>query len=254
LAALFCFKPMTAMRSDIKAILFDKDGTLLDFDASWAEPQERAAAFAASGDRALTQRLLIAGGMDPDTRKTAAGSLFAAGNAQEIAQAFIGHGSQLTLDGLTRKLDQIFLDGMRNAVLLPSLAIVLPELKAAGFVLGVASSDSEASIALFLDTVGLTDCFRFISGYDSGFGHKPGPGMVNGFAGTAGIPEREIAVIGDNTHDLEMAAAAGAGLKIGVLSGTGIREDLTPLADAILDSAADLDDVFFTRKEFRNPN
>jgi phosphoglycolate phosphatase len=37
-----------------------------------------------------------------------------------------------------------------------------------------------------------------------------------------------------------MARAGGCGLAIGVLSGTGTRESLSPLADVMLDSVADL--------------
>ena len=47
-------------------------------------------------------------------------------------------------------------------------------------------------------------------------------------------------MVGDNRHDLEMARAGGAGLAVGVLSGTGTRETLAPMADVILDSIADL--------------
>ena len=47
-------------------------------------------------------------------------------------------------------------------------------------------------------------------------------------------------MVGDNRHDLEMAKAGGAGLAVGVLSGTGTREALAPLADVVLDSIVDL--------------
>ena len=47
-------------------------------------------------------------------------------------------------------------------------------------------------------------------------------------------------MVGDNRHDLEMARAGGAGLAVGVLSGTGTRETLSPMADVILDSIVDL--------------
>ncbi|OJJ11138.1 phosphoglycolate phosphatase [Alphaproteobacteria bacterium AO1-B] len=235
------------MACTIKAILFDKDGTLLDFDATWATPQEQAASFAANGDELLSKRLLVAGGMDPGTRKTAAGSLFAAGNALEIAEAFINEGAPRSLEHLTSVLDRIFLQGMQKAKLLPGLETSLHELHNAGYILGVASSDSEASIAAFLRTTGITDLFSFIAGYDSGHGHKPGPGMVKAFSGTTGIPVSQIAVAGDNTHDLEMAKNAGAGLKIGVLSGTGTAADLSPLADLILESCADLSEQVLVR-------
>ena len=46
-------------------------------------------------------------------------------------------------------------------------------------------------------------------------------------------------MVGDNRHDLEMARAGGR-LAIGVLSGTGTRETLMPMADVILNSIVDL--------------
>ncbi len=50
-------------------------------------------------------------------------------------------------------------------------------------------------------------------------------------------------MIGDNVHDLQMARAGGAGLAVGVLSGTGSRQDLEGLADLIIDSVAQLPHV-----------
>jgi phosphoglycolate phosphatase len=50
-------------------------------------------------------------------------------------------------------------------------------------------------------------------------------------------------MVGDNLHDLEMARAAGAGLRIGVLTGTGTREELAPHADLCLASIAELPDA-----------
>ncbi|MCH7793725.1 MAG: hypothetical protein IH900_01095, partial [Proteobacteria bacterium] len=49
----------------IRGILFDKDGTLLDYAATWMTANRVAALAAAGGDRALSERLLIAGGYDP---------------------------------------------------------------------------------------------------------------------------------------------------------------------------------------------
>jgi phosphoglycolate phosphatase len=47
-------------------------------------------------------------------------------------------------------------------------------------------------------------------------------------------------MVGDNRHDLEMGRAGGVGLNVGVLSGTGTRETLLPLADVVLNSVSDL--------------
>jgi phosphoglycolate phosphatase len=61
---------------------------------------------------------------------------------------------------------------------------------------------------------------------------------VLAFADHAHLSLFEIAVVGDNRHDLVMARAASAGLSVGVLSGTGTRETLEPLADLVLGSVA----------------
>ena len=63
---------------------------------------------------------------------------------------------------------------------------------------------------------------------------------MHAFGEAIGAPAGEIVVIGDNRHDLEMARSAGAGAAIGVLSGNSGRDDLAPLADAILASVRDL--------------
>ena len=46
-------------------------------------------------------------------------------------------------------------------------------------------------------------------------------------------------MLGDNSHDIEMARNAGCGLSVGVLSGTGTRESFHH-ADVVLNSIAEL--------------
>lgn len=232
------------MTSDIKAVLFDKDGTLLDFDTTWGPVQRAAARYAAPDDPEIQNRLLKAAGMDPVTGQTAGGSLFAAGNTMEIAETWTNLGVIHDQEKLAREMDRLFTEGMRQARLLPGLPETLKMLRNSGFRLGVASSDSEESIRTFLVATGCADSFEFIAGYDSGHGPKPQPGMINGFSAAIGLPASAIAMVGDNTHDLEMAVHADAGLKVGVLSGTGSHEALEPLADHILASAADLPSLF----------
>ncbi len=76
----------------------------------------------------------------------------------------------------------------------------------------------------------------FVAGYDSGHGGKPEPGMVRGFCAATGIGPEAVAVVGDNLHDIRMARAAGCGLAIGVLSGTGSREGLAAEADMVMET------------------
>ncbi len=64
--------------------------------------------------------------------------------------------------------------------------------------------------------------------------------MVKRFAEKTGLKPEEIAMVGDNSHDMDEARAGGAGLAIGVLSGNAKHEDIAHLADHVVGSVADL--------------
>ncbi len=225
-----------------RGVLFDKDGTLLDYYATWMPVNWRVARLAADGDPALAERLLMAGGYDPRSGRIAPGSPLAAGNTREIAVLFAAHLPDRRLDDLIEQIDAVFVEaGHQGAVAVPGLAQTLMRLRARGLALGVATSDSEAGAYGSLAPFGILELMDFVCGYDSGHGEKPGPGPVEGFCRVAGLAAGEVVVVGDNCHDMEMALAAGAGLKVGVLTGTSERRDLAPHADHVLASIADLE-------------
>lgn len=225
---------------EIAGILFDKDGTLIRYDESWGPVNREAARIAAAGGPHLELPLLKAAGMDPLSGHTRADSLFAAGNAAEIAAGFVAAGSPLAVDDLTELLDALFVRATDYAVPVTDLRVLFSALKGRGLKLGIASSDNELSIRQTMTRFEITEYVDFVAGYDSGFGSKPEPGMVLGFCAATGLPPARIAMVGDNNHDMVMGAGAGALLKIGVLTGTGTRESLEPHADICLSSIAAL--------------
>jgi phosphoglycolate phosphatase len=226
----------------IRGILFDKDGTLLDFSATWGPIYRVAAQKAARGDARLAERLLLVGGHDPQLNRLAGNSVLAAGTSQEIAAVWRDHVPEWDLTELTRMLDRLFMDeGQLSAVPVPGLAATLARLKARGLTLGIATSDSRAGIEATLTPFDVLGHFSFLAGYDSGHGVKPGPGMVHAFCRSSGLRPVEVAVVGDNLHDLHMGRAAGAGLVIGVLTGTGERDILAEQADHVLESIAGIE-------------
>ena len=229
------------MSGPIRGVLFDKDGTLLDFERTWA-PVSRACAERVAPDPAQIPHLLAAAGHDPHTDRFAPGSAIVAGTAVDVAEAFASVlGPDADVAALSAVVDQTFLaEAGRCAVPVDGLAEVILDLRAAGYVLGVATSDNTASAELGLATLGLREHFAFVCGYDAGHGGKPGPGMVHGFCAAVGLRPEEVVVVGDSTHDLEMGRAAGAGGCVGVLTGPARAEDLAALADVVLASAVDL--------------
>jgi phosphoglycolate phosphatase len=219
----------------IEAILFDKDGTLIDYRRTWVPIHREVALFAARGDRALAAELLRRHGQDPDTGATTAGSVLAAGSIYDIAAAFAGDLGPGTPPGLAAAIDRIYSEGgAKHAVPVDGAERTLAELAARGFKLGLATNDTEGGLAASLERAGLLGLLDFTVGCDSGFGSKPDPRMVHAFCAFAGVAPAQVAMVGDAVHDLAMGRAAGVGLNVGVLGGTSAREDLAGTADLIL--------------------
>lgn len=230
-------------RPQIHGVLFDKDGTLLHFEETWGRNNRTAALMAAEGDSDLAQRLLVAAGVDPETGRTRSGSVLAAGNTSEIADLWAAIGACVPRARLVSELDIIFGNSMKQASAIEGTEALLENLRSKGLKLGVASSDSETAIRVFLKTTGLAHHFDFVTGYDTGHGHKPDPGMLVAFCEACGLPSGTVAVVGDNPQDMMMARSGRAGLAVGVLTGTGSEEELRSLADVVLADITGLSDL-----------
>ncbi len=225
----------------IKGILFDKDGTLLDYDESWLPVNRELARIAARDDAALADRLLLACGMDPVTGHIVPDSLLAAGNTRQIADGLVAAGSTVPVEELTVRLDELFSHAADFSVPVTDLAAFFARLHARGFKLGVASSDNERSIRQTAKRFGFTEYIDYVAGYDSGHGTKPEPGMVLGFCAATSLDPSEVAVVGDNNHDLHMGRNAHVGLTVSVLTGTGSRESLAAASDHCLNDITELE-------------
>jgi phosphoglycolate phosphatase len=218
----------------MRGILFDKDGTLIDFDASWSGLYRELALELSGGDPNAADALLAIGGMHVETGRCRAGSALAAGNTIDIARCWFPALNGAPFDTMVKRIDGAFYaNGIRYSVALPGVAETLAALTADGVAMGVATSDGTAATRAALAMLGLEKYLPHVFGYDSVARPKPAPDIIHAFAAATRLPLEEIAVVGDNRHDLEMARAAGS-TAIGVCSGTSSAEDLADLADAVL--------------------
>ncbi len=225
----------------MRGILFDKDGTLIDFDATWPRLYEILALDLAAGDSARAETMLVEGGFDPATRRVRSGSTLAAGNTIDIACLWFPDLAPEPHRAMVARIDAAFYEnGIRYSVPVPGLAATLSALSADGYAMGVATSDGTAGTRAALQALGVAAHLPHVFGYDSVARPKPAPDMVHAFAAATGLTPAEIVVVGDNNHDLAMARAAGAGAAVGVLTGNSSADDLARLADAVLDSIGDL--------------
>jgi phosphoglycolate phosphatase len=227
--------------SRAKAILFDKDGTLVDFNGTWLALYEKLALEAAQGDVAEAERLLQIGGYDRAASAFIAGSELAAGTTETIIRLWIGGSDPDRLTFWKTRMDRAFVEeGPAAAVPVPGLSDTLHLLHGEGRRLAVVTNDLEAAARRTIENFGVAHLFSAFLGYDSVKNPKPAADPVHLACKLLGIEPEEALVVGDNLHDLEMARSAGAGAAIGVLTGTAGRKDLAAMADAVLPSIADL--------------
>jgi phosphoglycolate phosphatase len=226
----------------IKGVLFDKDGTLIDVTGTWvpAYKQLLAEVFADRSPDEIETKFRAAG-YDPVTGAFRAGSVLAQGTTRDIVGIWW---PELDAPGIAQKMKLLDVDyrdlGVKHLKALMPLRPVLQELHALKLRLGVATNDTAASAVLHMRALDAADLFDIILGADSVARPKPAGDMIHAFADAIGIRANEVAMVGDNPHDMETAHDAGAGLAVGVLSGNSAHDHLAPLADHVIDSISEL--------------
>lgn len=214
----------------VDGILFDKDGTLFDFHATWSVWAYGVISDLAESDAALMERIAKAADYDLTLRRFRPTSPIIAGTNREAAECLA---RALPL----RAVDEIEVYLMHSAARAPlapavPLAPYLEGLALSGLRLGVMTNDTEHGARAHLCAAGVAEHFHFIAGFDSGYGAKPAPGPLLAFASAMALDPARIVMVGDSTHDLIAGRAAGM-QTIGVLTGPAQAADLAPLADAV---------------------
>jgi Predicted phosphatases len=237
----------------IRGILFDKDGTLIDFHTIWTPLAfELAAKIAANGLPQSSERnktiLLEKIGVAPDG-SLAPDSIYASGTAEEIARALYGTASELQIpmpdqarfsDSLREDINSYMAANRQRIRPIEGVSRTLEALRQRGLVLGVSTSDSREGTLACLDEAGLREYFQYIGCADTVNSPKPSGDILMDFCGRFELAPREVAIAGDTAVDMAFARQNGAGLAIGVLSGTCREDELAREADILLDSVASI--------------
>ncbi len=235
---------------DAKLVVFDKDGTLFDFHASWRP------IFLEAVDRLLSQfsnraemqaelfRSLGYSAADgtfseegPFATATSDATIHAAAT---VIQQFSGPAPWYECEQLVRRTFASILVNSTDYLPVIGLVSFFSSLHENGVRIAVITSDDSAPTEAALAKFRLSRFVDYIGCGDSPNRHKPAPDQLLAAAKLLDVSLTQTVVVGDSAADLRMARSAGAGLAVGVLTGVGSRKTLSPLADLILDSIAEI--------------
>ena len=237
---------MTGRLDGVELVIFDKDGTLIEFHAMWSgwAADLAQALVRATGLPAIEDDLFAALGYDAATGRAIAGGRLAATPMARLRELT---GSLLIERGLTPEAAETTLaeawhapDPVALARPVTDLRRLLSTIRAGGRRVAVATTDDRAPTEATLEALGIADLVDATVCADDGVPPKPAPEMVLRVCETLEVAPNRAIVLGDSVADLAMGRAAGVARCYGVLTGVGTRDDLGPLADEVLASVEDL--------------
>ncbi len=226
-------------RPVVSAILFDKDGTLLDFQRTWGPSAQQVMRHLANGDDAAYERLAAVTGFVDSEQRFLPDSILIREPTHVYGVLWAAALGRNANSELFAEIDRLFLKATtENLAPIGDPKTLLANLAMRGYRLGMITNDAEIPARAHSRKLGIEQHLEFIAGYNSGYGAKPAPEPVLAFARHVGVKPSEVAVIGDTVHDLAAARAAGA-IAIGVLTGPAVAASLAPHADALFPSATE---------------
>jgi phosphoglycolate phosphatase len=225
----------------IRAILFDKDGTLVDFDRTWGPAVKTVLRQLAGENAVLYRELLNESGINGSGTYFRRDSPIISEPTNVFAARWAPMLGRRADPEFFREVDRL-LDDATSAHLMAigEPKVIMSKLIEEGYRLGLATNDAEATARAHARKLGFEHLLIFIAGYDSGFGAKPNPGPVLAFATAVDVPIKDVVVVGDTPHDVATARAAGCKAVL-VRTGPTASDDLERAKpDAIIASIAQL--------------
>ena len=177
--------------SGFDLVVFDWDGTLMDSTAVIAESLQAACADVGVPVPTREEALFVIGLNMVDTFKRVVPTLDAEGQGR-LAERYRHH----------------FLAREDEAPLFPGVPAMLEDLSRRGKRLAVATGKARRGLDRALESTGLKRWFEATRCADEGFA-KPHPGMILMLLDLTAVEPRRAIMVGDTTHDLELAANAG---------------------------------------------
>lgn len=216
----------------IRAILFDKDGTLLQFTEGWVDSivgflEDKI--LDGKKKRKLFKEIGIRedGGVEEN-------SILSSETAMDLAIIFSKYLDE-DLDEIYGELDDHLLNYLKenNKFIRETcdLRKLFEALRDRGILIGIFTSDNYRQAKYSMDYLGLDSFIDFYAAADI-YKKKPNKESLEVFKKKYSLEDQEIIIVGDSRVDMVFGEDT---VKVGVLCGTGSREMLAKYTDNIID-------------------
>ena len=228
----------------IELVVFDKDGTLISFEAMWSGwALDLGTRLEIATRRPVAGDIFTTIGYDPVADRVQPGgplALATMAGLQELVAAVLRRWCP-SVSAARRILAEAWFepDPVARAVPLADLPGLFSALRDAGRRIAVATTDDRRPTEATLAGLGLAGFVEDVRCGDDAGPAKPDPATLRAIGDRLGVAVGRIAMVGDTPADLTMARAAGV-RSIGVTSGVAAAVELVPFADTVLDSVAAL--------------
>lgn len=223
----------------IKAIIFDKDGTILDLGNTWEKPSVNVVRQLLSlSSLSLQESEEFERSIGIEGESLLPNTLFSAGSISEQAAKLV-EVVPLSVDEIATHIEDYFYHYISESdvelQVIGNIESILKQLKSE-YLLGVVTNDNQRLTEVTLSKANLIDHFEWVASSDQ-FKPKPDPIALHDLADRHGLKLDEMIYIGDSSVDMEYGKHTFA--SIGIAVEPSHREFLTE-ADYIIETFDEL--------------
>ena len=201
----------------MKGIIFDKDGTLIDFDAFWLNISIEAISDVL--DRVFLPDIPLADILEPfgvHNGVTSIEGVVCKGTYAQMGQIVYDvlkkHGYEGSLEDTVRLVTDMYVqhsDAGEIVATCDNLSETLQILKERGLRLAVVTTDNREMTMKCLNALGVAELFDVIYTDDGTLPTKPSPACAEDFCRRFGLNKEDVLMVGDTMTDVEFSRNAG---------------------------------------------
>jgi len=227
-----------------RALLFDKDGTIIDFNLKWLNWCRIIAKYLSSEKftcEEIESKMKV-WGVNLKTEIVKSEGFLATGSKEQLEESLaaeiafacktVKEAKKQVREAMDYANQKTTNNKMVKAV--PGANSCIKHCSEQGYHLAVVTTDDTEAAVNDLKIAGLDQYFDTILGCDKVPFCKPAPDLIFEVCRQMGVKPSQAAVIGDTTADMLMGKNAVVAFRIGVTSGVGSKKELLDTADLVL--------------------